>query len=259
MHRDQDREVRVADALSLYIDSLSAEGPPDIEQFLSSHGELADELRPLLVAAFATKRAALAARPLGAPLAATQKHGVVTDLRKAKARLGVERGTTAIPVNQRPDVLMLLLRVAGAVWGKTRLQKLLVVIAKETEIPSLVPGFYQHYAYNFGPFDHLVDHDVTQLCGAGVVRVEAPKSSSRTDRRVDAVFALTARGEKFANALARSPEGKKVLEHLQRIAAKYARMPLPELIRYVYTTYPEFTVKSKIRDEVLGKDSDDEK
>lgn len=258
MHREQDREARVADALSVYIDNLSTGTPPDLEQFLSSRSELADELRPLLVAAFATKRAALAARTLGSPSAATQKQGVVTDLRKAKARLGVERGTSAIPVNQRPDVLLLLLSVAGAVWGKTRLQKLLVLIAKETEIPSLVPGFYQHYAYNFGPFDHIVDHDVTQLCGAGVVRVEAPKSSSRSDRSVDAVFALTARGEKFANALARSPEGRKVLEHLHCIAAKYARMPLPELIKYVYTTYPELTVKSKIRDEVLGKDSDDE-
>lgn len=256
MSPGHDREARLADALSLYIDRLSGGTPPDVEMFLASHQDLADELRPLLMAAFATRRAAHAA-PLGLRSSAAQK-GVVTDLKRAKTRLSVERGTSAIPVNQRPDVLLLLLRVAGAIWGKTRLQKLLVLVAKETEIPRLVPEFYQHYAYNFGPFDHLVSHDVAQLCDAGVIRIDAPKARSESERSVDAVFDLTSRGVKFADALARSAEGKDVLAQLQQIAAKYARMPLPELIKYVYTQYPELTVKSKIRDEVLGRDSEDE-
>lgn len=259
MRAEEEKESRVADALSLYIDELSLGAPPDMEQFLGKHSDVAEELRPLLVAAFATRRASLAVRPVGVPSSGESKHAVVTDLRKAKARMEVERGTSTLPVNQRPDVLLLLLRVTGAIWGKTRLQKLLVIVAKETDIPRVVPEFYHHYAYNYGPFDHLVNHDVAQLCGAGVVRVEAPMPSSRTDRSVDAVFELTTRGEKFANALARSQEGKKVLEQLEGVAAKYARMPLPELVKYVYSAYPELTVKSKIRDEVLGKDSDDDR
>ena len=250
---EHDLETRLADALSSYIDALATKNPPHVEDFLRGHSELADHLRPLLVAAFATKRATAAAREK----ATAAGRARVTDFQKARTRLSVERGTAVMPVDKRPDVLLLLLKVAGPIWGKTRLQKLLFLVAKETSVPTMVPQFFQHYAYNFGPFDHVVNHDIAQLCNAAVVSVNAPPAQMKPEHSVDAVFSLTDRGTKFADALARSPEGKKVVQELRDIATKYARLKLRDLVKYVYTTYPALTVKSQIREKVLEEDVDE--
>jgi hypothetical protein len=44
-----------------------------------------------------------------------------------------------------------------------------------------------------------------------------------------------------------------VLEDVVRLKNKYARLSIQELIVYVYNRYPEYAVKSEIRESTLGK------
>jgi len=47
--------------------------------------------------------------------------------------------------------------------------------------------------------------------------------------------------------------GRQLISSIDKILAGYGRMPLSQLISYVYNQYPEYTSKSLIRAQVFGK------
>jgi DNA primase catalytic subunit len=65
-------------------------------------------------------------------------------------------------------------------------------------------------------------------------------------------FTLTPRGEQYYTALLSElpPNAEKVLSDFKH---RFARLPLRQLVRYVYERYPQFTDQSEIRDEILGR------
>ena len=51
MNRREPYEVRLADAVSNYVDRLNAGDAPDVETYLNHYADLGDELRPLIMTA----------------------------------------------------------------------------------------------------------------------------------------------------------------------------------------------------------------
>ena len=151
----------------------------------------------------------------------------------------------------------------GRVEGITRLEKLVFLLQKESEIGSLLTEDPSYRPDNFGPFSVKVYQAVETLAAADLITDSAEISQStedmwesshlvgtETDPYATRNFTLTARGKKYYNALINELHSD-TERFLAQLKTRFAPLPLRQLIRYVYTKYPEFTHKSLIKDDIL--------
>jgi hypothetical protein len=125
------------------------------------------------------------------------------------------------------------------------------------------PAFKPHH---FGPFSAKMYQAVETLAAAGLVKDSAVRNSDLVGSE-DAweasnivgneapyaarEFELTPKGRKYYSALLKDLPGE--AEGLvSKFKERFGSLPLRQLIRYVYTRYPEFTTKSKIRADIMG-------
>ncbi len=195
----------------------------------------------------------------------------------------------ARPIDNRKDVLLLMLYSPGKgdspnepVAGRTRLTKMLFLFKKEALKPFRKgtkisdENFYEFFAWNFGPFSRDVYDDLTFFELRGFIQKDStevetyPEAAAEWDRWLDmsrsdsddellseyddAEFSLTTKGTEFTESLyvSLSNEQKKLLKAFK---AKLVSSPLRAILQYVYTTYPESTTKSKIKEQVLGSNT----
>lgn len=183
---------------------------------------------------------------------------------KSALRRDIEHGIAELPVEKRADILLLVLGLARQIWGSTRLVKLLFLVGKEGVLPPLVCDYYAYDPYNFGPFAQQLYKDIEVLSKYQLVEKLRPKPRTMVQGRkemqgdIDAIYMLTDKGTKFAQALLRSAkkEHPDFIRSLIKIRDKYSRMPLRGLLQYVYKAYPDFAKESQIRDEILGNEGD---
>jgi hypothetical protein len=263
-------EALLAEVLSQYVDRLNEGAAPHVDEFLKQHAAVASELRPLLETALAlAEGTAPAPVPPEASRAAFERvcSRLAGSERQQDGRTS-QPGSGAMQLETRTDFLLLLLHIAGKMWGITRVVKLLFLMGKEGRCDKWVPDYYAHVAYDYGPFDDAVYQDVEALKRLQLVSASKPPrrrgaadgdvAVGLSERKVDAIYSLTPLGEKLAGELAakawaHSPEA---VEGVEEIAQRFGRMPLKDLLKYVYERYPDYTEKSKIRDEVLGTDDE---
>jgi hypothetical protein len=157
-----------------------------------------------------------------------------------------------------------VLTAQGRVNGVTRLEKLLYLADRETDVSaSVLDERLVFKAYDYGPFSKEVYEAAEILEEAGLVREERQVSGQSVDGLEDVevtgaveddeyvtrCFVITPHGEAVAGLLAgQHPD---VVRALSGIKDRYASRPLASLIQYVYRAYPESAVNSKIRDRVL--------
>ena len=166
-----------------------------------------------------------------------------------------------------PDLVLLLLAApgptaapAGRIDGITRLEKLLFLVHKETDVPEAVQDPFQFQPYNYGPYSKGVYEAVELLEEARLLREERVLEGNTLDEMEEAFaiaseregverrFFLTEQGSAVAGLLAR--QHPDVFGKLAEVKQKYSSMPLRQLIRYVYSRYPDSAVQSRIRDQV---------
>lgn len=191
--------------------------------------------------------------------------------------------TTAPSAFQMKHVLLVLLGSRGPTTqeneplvGRTRLQKLLFLAAQHLKGESLA----RFEAYDYGPFDEGIEPDVEFLTGEGLVeRGGAADDWRRSDKEKvlgaeildwvrsrpeqiqpeDESYRLTQRGMEWVRRFFDSPafgsaEAKeKLARECQALKETYGRVPLNDLVDLVYTEYPEFTKRSKIRHQVAER------
>jgi hypothetical protein len=169
------------------------------------------------------------------------------------------------------DAIVLVLGAAGGqerpgyLEGVTRLEKLIFLLERETPVREWMTETGDFRSWRFGPFSSKVYEAADTLAAAGLIKDSANKAANVEDRweavnaLIDAqeldpyttrTFELTERGQQYYKALLQElpPEAPQVLE---RFKAKFARLPLRQLVRYVYQRYPQFTDRSEIKDEIL--------
>jgi uncharacterized protein len=167
-----------------------------------------------------------------------------------------------------PDLVLMLLAAsneatggANRLDGITRLEKLLFLADQETDLRKHVEDPFSFHAYDYGPYSKEVYEAVELLEQAGLLSeqrvfeeqafddVEEWAAVATNREGVERRFSLTDNGRAVANLLTkRNPH---VARDLADVKGRYASMPLRQLLRYVYTRYPRFAVKSKIRDEIM--------
>lgn len=169
------------------------------------------------------------------------------------------------------DAIVLLLgapggeQKAGYLEGVTRLEKLIFLLERETPVQDWMTEKADFRSWKFGPFSSKVYEAADTLAAAGMIRDSATDARTAEDRweslnaLVDEedldpyttrTFELTERGANYYAALLRElpPETEQVVREFKR---RFARLPLRQLVRYVYERYPQFTDQSEIRDQIL--------
>lgn len=161
------------------------------------------------------------------------------------------------------DLIVLLLHSSNkrgqhAVRGITQLQKLLFVIEQNLAKQS------SFYAFNYGPFNEQVNDAAHALRLAGflqgtdTLKTEPPsfaemlatvvdRAGPRTGPEVEE-YALTAQGHDAAERLRRSNTAyERLYSYVHRLREEW---DTPGLLQRVYETWPKYTERSLIRDEV---------
>ena len=204
---------------------------------------------------------------------------------RALAEPGVESEGDRQPTPLRMKEVLLVLLAAGqetseppeAIAGRTRLQKLLFLAAQHLQ-PHVAARFE---AYSFGPFEESVEADVEFLATEGLIEATGHEAlpevrdqdpdrgrrvlewvRSRHDESNEPAveeYRLTREGLDWVRRFLTSEEyGDPAVKN--RLAAEsatlrkqFGRVPLEELVDYVYSEYPQFTTRSKIRHQVAER------
>jgi DNA-binding PadR family transcriptional regulator len=100
--------------------------------------------------------------------------------------------------------------------------------------------FYEFIPYLYGPCSFDVYTDLKLLEVSGYI-------ASYTTHRGWSFFGITSEGEKYLLS------NKKILQKLDKIKGMILSKPFIELLKYVYSIYPEFAQNSIFNSEALKK------
>jgi uncharacterized protein YwgA len=159
-------------------------------------------------------------------------------------------------------------RANEPIRGTTRLEKLVFLAQKEGGIPEL----YDFEPYDYGPWSSDIEDDMEALSNTGLVEIDeepllvtieesdSAYRNNQCEQREESdvrmptslkVYRLSEKGSKAAQGLWKNidSETKKKIEDIKR---RYNDVPLTDLLRLVYTVYPEGAAASKIYDRILS-------
>jgi DNA-binding HxlR family transcriptional regulator len=151
----------------------------------------------------------------------------------------------------RQKWIILILNSLDKVVGRTRFMKILFLYRHE---PGLWKGSYFRFkAAKFGPSSNAVLADIRELENSGFIKEDETligKDEFSEEEKVRYTYTLTPRGKALVPELLAEcpPSSKRKIERLK----PFNQMLTLELLRYVYTRYPEFIVNSVIVEKVLG-------
>ena len=161
-------------------------------------------------------------------------------------------------IDRRTDVVFILFYYAENIRGVTKLQKLLFLIEQETEF---FEEFKEDVAFNFapykmGPFSENVYTELEFLLQIDAIKTE-PMEFAVEDKISESTlgnkeFTVTPKGAKIAAELVEILDLTHA-EELEELVEEYNSMSLTELLRYVYSTYPDYAVESEIQDEIFSE------
>jgi len=141
---------------------------------------------------------------------------------------------------KKDDWLVLALAAAeGKPLSPVQLQKTLFLLQKE--LPWAVGGeFYTFRPYNYGPFDSAIYADATTLAAQNLVAVENIPGQRWSG------YAITIHGRERANALSKQISSQ-ALSYLQSLTKWVQSVSFRDLLKAVYSKYPEYAVNSVFR------------
>lgn len=139
-------------------------------------------------------------------------------------------------------MLLLVTLHAGTVSGKTKLQKLVYLVQRESGAPQLKDIFHFE-PYLYGPFSQDISREVDQLERDNLLARSQYLYSQKGQTMETASCQLTEQGKAEAHAVqAKWPAES---EAVQRIVEKYRFETLPRILDHVYSAYPESAVNAK--------------
>lgn len=171
------------------------------------------------------------------------------------------------------DAIILLLgapsdvpSLKNRIEGITRLEKLMFLLEKESDLRGILTEDAEFEPHQFGPFSSKIYQEVEILSAANLIDDSAKLAQSSEDtweaeeivgaeqsaQFVTRDISLTDRGRKYYDSLiADLPKGTE--KSLKSFKAQFAGLPLSQLIRYVYQRHEPYTVNSIIKDQVLAR------
>jgi len=158
----------------------------------------------------------------------------------------------------KPALLAVLLyakgpqgKVAEEIIGKTRLMKLMFLILKEGEFEKNIEGAISFEPYKYGPFDPEIYDAIEALESMNIIEkindiTDFSPSFEGEEYDTKIKFKLTEKGiNKTKKIIDRMPEN--LYKKIESIKIIYSRIPLIQLLHYVYSKYSEYAVKSELK------------
>ncbi|ALT68258.1 hypothetical protein [Methanobrevibacter millerae] len=139
------------------------------------------------------------------------------------------------------DFVLLLLNSDNQkpIKGNLFIQKEMFLIVEEVW-PELKEEL-QFKAYDYGPYSHVLVNILKELCKDFLVNFEDSEGN---------IYSITKQGQMYLEDI-EFPEG--IEKKVNNLKVGSNKLGYKGLLRYVYFSYPEFTINSKIKDEVLGE------
>jgi hypothetical protein len=138
----------------------------------------------------------------------------------------------------------------GRIKGSTRLQKTIFLVERVLDI-----GTFKFEPWKYGPWSHELERTIKELEDRGLLRtsIVSPDLASELfgespARVYEASQDLIRNGEDAFRKLERSDVAKAL--YLRRLVRAALSVPLSYLIAYIYSNYPEMTIKSNISEKV---------
>jgi hypothetical protein len=144
----------------------------------------------------------------------------------------------AANLNRSDWNLVALSAAMGQPLSPAQLQKVLFLLQRS--FPDAVQGGYAFRPYNYGPFDAEVYCDAERMQLEGLVHVRRTSGGWKE-------FSATPAGLERASVLAERADPRAV-EYLRRVVAWAKRLSFAELVRAVYSAYPEMMANSIFKD-----------
>jgi len=157
---------------------------------------------------------------------------------------------------------------AETIRDTMRLVKLLFLLVREGSFQKFEKEF-GFEAHDYGPwggqiYDNIealkqinllaTSEDVPQEPEEGVADFQVLVQTSEIPVSQDkvSIYCLTEKGKKVSKQVYDKLSTSE-RENIENIKKKFNGIPLPRLLEYVYSKYPDVTVKSKIKKKVLAK------
>lgn len=123
--------------------------------------------------------------------------------------------------------------------GRTRLQKLVFLAQQRMESEGIQP--YDYIAYDYGPFSKELLDALENYEREGLIEIEITQTYDGTDKYI---YSLTSKGvENLKEDLDESLDSED-LETIRQVIDKFNKMPISELIDYVYDNHPSYAKNS---------------
>ena len=145
---------------------------------------------------------------------------------------------------KKSDLILLLLNGDNKfpIDGITRFEKLVFLTQKE--ILDKWDDARMKFNFKpdrFGPLATEIYDEIDFLKSIGMIKEEVGKKYEITDK-----------GKRFLEMKTYERVHEDIRKRISDLKEKHGREKLDDLLRYVYSNYPDFTVKSEIRDKVLS-------
>lgn len=123
--------------------------------------------------------------------------------------------------------------------GRTRLQKMVFLIQQQFGDTDELPGEYTYIPYDYGPFAKKLYDDLDFLEERDVIT----ENRVTMDDKVVYYYSLGPNADEYLSNWS-SNEVDRVLNMAEHIKGDFNDEPLPSLLDYVYSEYPEYAENS---------------
>ncbi len=144
---------------------------------------------------------------------------------------------------KKSELILLLLNGDNRypIIGITRFEKLVFLTQKEVLDKSNTRTIkFDFEPDRFGPFSTEIYDELDFLKSVGMIK--------ESDRKK---FKITDKGIRFLEKKTFERVDEDMRKRISNIKETYGKKELNDLLKYVYITYPDFTINSKILDRVL--------
>ena len=124
-------------------------------------------------------------------------------------------------------LLSLLAELPGCT--KIKLQKLMFLYGEETKEPP-----YSFFPYKYGPYSFTLENDLTELFKKGFVTIN--------EEKINKTGLIAPRSSRYSES------------DLEHTLSKYGDKQVNDLLELVYHKFPQYTIKSVIREKYLTED-----
>ncbi len=146
----------------------------------------------------------------------------------------------------KSDLSILLLGGLTSMRSMTRFQKMAFLADKEVFEKDEYTDWKPHY---YGPFSRDLENDIENYSKKGLLKSE--KRRHPISNEPVSCYMLTDEGKEKFNSLC---SNKKYVSYIEKIKKRFFRYQFHKtnaiLLSYVYKNYPDYTVNSKIKNEI---------